>query len=73
MPHLKNHALSITSPTTTTGMLELRRRLRRRGYEGVGYDEIGYAVLNFYLRGGRRGQEIFDQPKAVRNVPVCLS
>ena len=54
-------------------MLELRGRFRRRGYEGTRYDEIGYAMLDFCLHGGRRGQEIFDQPKAVRPVLVCLS
>ena len=49
-------------------MLELRGRFRRQGYEGTRYDEIGYAMLDFCLHGGRRGQEIFDQPKAVRPV-----
>ena len=72
VPHLQNHALGITSPTMTTGMLELRRRFRRRGYEGARYDEIGYAMLKFCFGGGRRGQEIFDEPKAVRNVPVAF-
>ena len=72
VPHFQSHASSVTSPTMTTDMLELRRRFRRRGYEGAKYDEIGYTMLNFCPGGGRRGQEIFDQPKAVRNVPVAF-